>query len=44
MWVDYDVRRQQEMDVFTEESIIMDYELIYLSGLLKHLNDGFDSF
>ncbi len=31
MLVDFDVRRQQEMDVFTEESIITDYGLIFWS-------------
>ncbi len=29
MWVDFDVRGQQEMDFFTGGKVIMDYELIF---------------
>ncbi len=29
MWVDFDVRGQQEMDFFTGRSIIMDYGQVF---------------
>ncbi len=46
MWVDFDVRGQQEMDLLTGGSIIMDYGFMDFveKQKLKHLNNGLDSF
>ncbi len=43
MWADFDVRGQQRMDLFTGGTIIMDYRLIFWTGLHVEYCDVFIS-